>query len=84
MMAISTCAGLGAGICGQLLYPGAYLADATGYGAHDIQGFLFYIFGNMFFYVVISFLVMIFASRLIRLRHPTKDHSAEVRDDRVI
>ena len=51
------------------LRPGAFFADWAGYGAHDMQGLLLYIVGNMAFYVVIVFLVLWLVQRTrIRIR----------------
>ncbi|SRR5258708_39959 len=46
------------------LWPGAFFAERVGYHAHDLQGLLVYIVGNMAFYVVIAFLFL----RLVRAR----------------
>jgi len=53
-----------------LLRPGAFFAEWAGYGAHDMEGLLLYIVGNMVFYVVIVFLVLrlVRAHRLARNR----------------
>ena len=45
-----------------LLFPGAAAAGWTGFGMHDVAGFLLYIFGNMLFYCVGAYLLL----RLIR------------------
>jgi hypothetical protein len=52
------------------LRPGAFFAERAGYGAHDMEGLLLYVVGNMAFYVVIVFFVLrlVVARRLARNR----------------
>jgi H+/Cl- antiporter ClcA len=42
-----------------LLCPGALLADAVSQGANDALGIVLYVFGNVAFYSVSSFVVLI-------------------------
>jgi len=54
-----------------LLRPGAFFAERAGYRAHDVEGLLLYIVGNMAFYVVTAFLFLrlVIARWLARNRH---------------
>lgn len=49
-----------------LLWPGALVATAAGYGRDDLQGILLYILGNMAFY----WILIAFTLWLLKVRRP--------------
>jgi len=53
-------------VAGFFSSPGAFLADCTGLGAHDLDGLLLYFLGNIGFYSFVVFAVLAAVHRLAR------------------
>lgn len=41
-----------------VMWPGVLLSSASGYGGHDLPGFLLYILGNILFYWLVALLFL--------------------------
>lgn len=47
------------------LLPGSFVARLAGYGGHDIQGVVLYFVGNLAFYWLLAFLLLIIRRRIV-------------------
>jgi hypothetical protein len=51
------------------LRPGSFVASVAGYGGHDLQGMVLYLVGNLVFYWLLVFVMLIIGQRIIGTTH---------------